>query len=294
MALYGPTTTQTYPSNTPRGGSRLEQVSSAVYSLLKPERNRVILTAKRTLMDTAQPILTSYEDAKIGAVTHGVIFAVSETGLKVEFFNNVKATIPAREASETGAKLTDAFTPGKIAKVRVIAVYKDTQHIVASIRQATSAFTPTVTDVSSLSVGDTVQGAVVELQKANIILSLQPSEARAHLSFVTLANIRGTTIPELRTSLKPGAIIDSLMVTSVEEGFVIVGKPESPKKPKAKLSMDAVTVGQIVRGRVIRHGRFGAQAKLTARITGSLHPTDACDDYEVGNPFPAVGSALQR
>ncbi|KAI6136482.1 hypothetical protein F5141DRAFT_1074915 [Pisolithus sp. B1] len=260
---------------------------------VEPERNRVVLTAKRTLMDTAQPILTSYEDAKIGVVTHGVIFAVSETGMKVEFFNNVKATIPVREASETGAKLTDAFTPGKVAKVRIIAVYKDTRRIVASIRQATSAFTPTVTDVSSLSVGDTVQGAVVELQKANIILSLQPSEARAHLSFVTLANIRGTTVPELRTSLKPGVIIDSLVVTSVEEGFVIVGKPESPTKPETKLSMDAVAIGRIVRGRVTRHGRSGAQAKLTARITGSLHPTDACDDYEVGNPFPAVGSALQ-
>ncbi|KAI6031571.1 hypothetical protein BKA83DRAFT_4202404 [Pisolithus microcarpus] len=242
---------------------------------VEPERNRVVLTAKRTLMDTAQPILTSYEDVKIGTVTHGVIFAV-------EFFNN---------ASETGAKLTEAFTPGKVTKVRIIAIHKDTRRIVASIRQATSVFAPTVTDVSSLSVGDIVQGAVIELQKANIVLSLQPSEARAHLSFVTLANIRGTTIPELRTSLKPGAIIDSLIVTSVEEGFVIVGKPEPPTK--TKLSMDTVAIGQIVRGRVTRHGRSGAQAKLTARITGSLHPTDACDDYEVGNPFPAVGSALQ-
>lgn len=258
---------------------------------VEPERNRVVLTAKRTLMDTAQPILTSYEDVKIGTVTHGVIFAVSEKGLKVEFFNNVKATIPAREASETGAKLTEAFTPGKVTKVRIIAIHKDTRRIVASIRQATSVFAPTVTDVSSLSVGDIVQGAVIELQKANVVLSLQPSEARAHLSFVTLANIRGTTIPELRTSLKPGAIIDSLIVTSVEEGFVIVGKPEPPTK--TKLSMDTVAIGQIVRGRVTRHGRSGAQAKLTARITGSLHPTDACDDYEVGYPFPAVGSALQ-
>ncbi|KAI6153747.1 hypothetical protein BKA82DRAFT_4093589 [Pisolithus tinctorius] len=247
---------------------------------VEPERNRVILTTKRTLLDTTQPILTSYEDAKIGAVTHGVIFAVSEKGLKVEFFNNVKATIPTPEASETGAKLTDAFTPGKVTKV--------------AIRQATSAFSPAVTDVSSLSVGDTVQGAVVELQKANIILSLQPSEARAHLSFVTLANIRGTTVPELRTSLKPGTIIDSLVVTSVEEGFVVVGgKPGSLTKPKTSLSMDTVAIGQIVRGRVTGHGRSGTTVKLSARITGSFHPTDACDDYEVGNPFPAVGSVLQ-
>ncbi|KAI6047791.1 hypothetical protein EDC04DRAFT_2555890 [Pisolithus marmoratus] len=260
---------------------------------VEPERNRVVLTAKRTLLDTTQPILTSYEGAKIGTVTHGVVFAVTEKGLKVEFFNNVKATISAREASETGVKLTDAFTPGKVMKVRIIAVYKDTRRIIASVRQAMSAFTPTVTDVSSFSVGDTVQGVVVEFLKTNIVLTLQPSGARAHLSFVTLANIRGITVPELRTSLNLGAIIDSLVITSVEEGFVVVGKPGSLTRPKTNVSMDTVVIGQIVRGRVTRHGRSGARVKLSARVTGSLHPTDACDDYEVGNPFPAVGSALK-
>jgi len=66
--------------------------------IVEPERSRVVLTAKRTLLDTDQPILTSYEDAKVGMVTHGVIFTVSEKMLRVEFFNNVKAIIPAREA----------------------------------------------------------------------------------------------------------------------------------------------------------------------------------------------------
>ncbi|KIJ65006.1 hypothetical protein HYDPIDRAFT_175081 [Hydnomerulius pinastri MD-312] len=262
-----------------------------------PERKRLALTAKKTLVDTTLPILTSFEDAKVGMVTHAVIFRVSEKSLNVEFFNNIKAMVPAREASETGAKLADAFTPGKIIKVRIISVDSETQRIVASIRQATSTFAPSMTDISTIAIGDTVEGIVSELHKLNVVVSLKPSNARALVSFNGLANHWSTTVPELKTTLKPGAAVDSLVVVSrnPEKGLVVVtGKPKSTAQlKKGTLSMDTVTIGQIVGGRVTKHGRYGAHVKLTARISGSLHPADACDDFEAGNPFPAVDSILK-
>ncbi|KAG6336141.1 hypothetical protein ID866_2951 [Astraeus odoratus] len=262
---------------------------------IEPERRRVVLTAKKTLLDASLSIVTSYEDAKIGLITHGVVFGVSDRVLKVEFFNNVKGVIPAREASETSAKLTEAFSPGKIVKVRIIATDAHNRRIIASIRQATSTFSPNVTDVSGISVGDIVQGVVAELQKTNIVLTLKPSEARALLSFATLANRDGITIPELKASLKTGTVVDSLMVLSrdLEKGFVIVGRKPKSTKLNAALSLDTVVIGQVVGGRVIKHGRTGAHVKLTSRITGSLHPTDTCDDYDAGNPFPAADSVLK-
>lgn len=63
-----------------------------------PERSRVVLTAKKTLLDTTFPILTSFSDAKVGVLTHAVVFRVTDKHLMVEFFNNVKAIVPAREA----------------------------------------------------------------------------------------------------------------------------------------------------------------------------------------------------
>lgn len=63
-----------------------------------PERNRIVLTAKKTLLDTTFPILSSFSDAKVGLLTHAVIFRVTDKHLMVEFFNNVKAVVPAREA----------------------------------------------------------------------------------------------------------------------------------------------------------------------------------------------------
>ena len=33
--------------------------------------------------------------------------------------------------------------------------------------------------------------------------------------------------------------------------------------------------------------------KLTPCITGSRHPTDVCDDYDAGSPFPSVDTVLK-
>ncbi|KAI9461748.1 hypothetical protein HD554DRAFT_2323642 [Boletus coccyginus] len=261
-----------------------------------PEWSRVVLTAKKTLLDTTLPILTSFSDAKVGVLTHAVVFRVTDKHLMVEFFNNVKAIVPAREASETGAKLTGVYAPGKVIKVRIISVHPETQRIVASIRQATSTFSSGITDISGVLIGDVVEGVVTQLHKLNVVLSLKPSDVRALISFSSLARHWNTTVPELKTSLKSGASITSLIVVSrnPEKSFVVVnGYSKSDRQKKVTLSMDNVTVGQTVGGRVTKYARYGAHIKLTTRIFGSLHPTDTSDDYETGNPFPGVDSILR-
>jgi rRNA biogenesis protein RRP5 len=56
------------------------------------------LTAKKTLVESDLPLVSCIEDAKVGIVTHAVIFKVMEKRLFVEFFNNVKGSIPLKEA----------------------------------------------------------------------------------------------------------------------------------------------------------------------------------------------------
>jgi rRNA biogenesis protein RRP5 len=99
-------------------------------------------------------------------------------------------------------------------------------------------------------------------------------------------------------SLELGHKVERVFVVSrnAEKGFVVIaGQPgsKSVTVPKGPLSIDTIQIGQVVGGRVTRHGRHGAHVKITARISGSLHPTDACDNYEAGMPFPAVDSILK-
>jgi ribosomal protein S1 len=61
------------------------------------DRNRISLTAKKTLVDSALPILSDFDEVKVGIITHAVVFKIHEKHLMVEFYNNLKASVPAKE-----------------------------------------------------------------------------------------------------------------------------------------------------------------------------------------------------
>ena len=67
--------------------------------VVDPDRKRIVLSAKKTLIESTLPIISKFEDAKVGLVTHAVVFKVSDKSLQVEFFNNLKAVVPIREAA---------------------------------------------------------------------------------------------------------------------------------------------------------------------------------------------------
>jgi rRNA biogenesis protein RRP5 len=48
-------------------------------------------------LDSTLPIISKAEDVKVGTVTHAVVSRTSEKHIVVEFYNNIKATIPHRE-----------------------------------------------------------------------------------------------------------------------------------------------------------------------------------------------------
>ena len=201
--------------------------------------------------------------------------------------------------SETVLKsLGEAFPIGKPVKVKILSVDHNTSRILASIRQASPNYKAAVTDISGVEIGDSVEGVVAEIQKDKVVVTLQPTQVRALLSLNNLANNRGTSAAQLRTSLKVGEKLQDLVVVTrnPEKGIVLVATKPKNKEPvtqKSALTLDTIQVGQLVGGRVLRHGRQGALVKLTSTISGMLHPTDASDDYSSGTPFPPVDSVLK-
>ncbi|KAG7450112.1 nucleic acid-binding protein [Guyanagaster necrorhizus] len=258
-------------------------------------RKRLSLTHKKTLLESTLPIVSSIEDAKIGLVTHAVVFKVLTKHLMVEFYNNVKATVPIREVSEVPVNLSDAFSVGKIVKVRIIDVDQEHGRIVASIKKS-SASQSFNADISGVGIGDIVNGTVSEIHSENVVLALQPSEVRAFLSLNNLSNHRGVSLAQLSVDLSINDKLEELVVVTrnTEKNFVIVAtRPKGKANVKGSLSMDKVVIGQVVSGRVTRRVRQGTLIKLPSRIGGLLHPTDATDDYEMGIPFPATDSVLK-
>ena len=63
-----------------------------------PNKKRILLTAKKTLVESDLPIITSMADAETGMVTHGVVCKVLPKSILVELFNNVRVIVPGNEA----------------------------------------------------------------------------------------------------------------------------------------------------------------------------------------------------
>lgn len=189
--------------------------------------------------------------------------------------------------------LTGVFNPGKPVLVRILSNDREKRRILASIRQAVTNKAPP--DISAVEIGDSASGTISDIHKDNVLLNLEPSNVRALLSIKNLANRRGSTVAQLRAGLKTGEKLDDLLVVSrnAEQGFVIVATKPTAKPTLGTILIDTVQVGQIVGGRVVKHDRRGALVKFNSRITGSLHPTDASDDYGAGSPFPNVDSVLK-
>ena len=62
---------------------------------VNPDRRRLLLTHKKTLVTSHLQIITEYNDCtKPGTSAHGFITAIKEYGCIVTFYNNVKGLVP--------------------------------------------------------------------------------------------------------------------------------------------------------------------------------------------------------
>ncbi|KAF9477538.1 nucleic acid-binding protein [Pholiota conissans] len=265
--------------------------------VVDPEKKRILLTAKKSLVESTFPIISKPEDAVPGKVTHAVVYKVYEKHLLVEFCNNIKAVVSANELSDTlKARLQDAFAIGRVLKVRILT--NNEGRITASVKKASPNF-DIVDDISSIEIGNTVEGTISEIHKDNVVLTLQPSRVKALLSFKNIANHRGLTVPQLRIILKVGEKLTELVVVtrSPEKSLVIVAN-----KPKAKpsalpksstITMESIVLGQLIGGRVTRQTRQGALIKITSNIGAILHLTDLVDNFEIGAALPVIDTLIK-
>lgn len=144
-----------------------------------------------------------------------------------------------------------------------------------------------------------MEGAISEIHKDNVVLTLQPSHVKALLSLKNLANHRTLSVPQLRVILKVGEKLNELVVVTrnTDKSFVIVAnkpKTNTVALPKSNtITMESVSVGQLIGGRVTRHTRQGALIKITSHIGGILHLTDLSDNFETGVLLPVVDTLVK-
>lgn len=251
---------------------------------IEPARNRVVLTAKKSLVESDLPVPKSFADVKAGEITPAVVSKILDKGCIVDLFGGLRAFIPQSEASQNFiVNLNDIFFVGKPVNVRITEVNEDSQRLVASVRQAL----PTAIAAAKLEVGEEVNGIVAQIHAEQVVVSLVPSQLTALLSLSNLSNHRGMGVDDLRASLKVGERIDDLVVVSKNptSGLLIVANKRVKGTVKAASgvsasarAIDELVVGDVIPGRIIAKNPQGAMVKLGNNVRGRVAPTDSADD----------------
>ncbi|KAG8435325.1 hypothetical protein GDO86_013327 [Hymenochirus boettgeri] len=100
-----------------------------------PSAKKLILTRKRTLINSKLPVIASYEDAHPGLITHGFIVSIQSYGCIVKFYNEIQGLAPRRELSSIPIpSLEDAYYRGQVVKVRVLECNPETGKILLSFK----------------------------------------------------------------------------------------------------------------------------------------------------------------
>ncbi|GAA6057842.1 hypothetical protein JCM3770_000609 [Rhodotorula araucariae] len=291
-----------------------QTVKARIYSA-DPEKNRVVLTLKKQLVNTDLPIVARLEDAKVGVVTHATVTKVLEKSVVVDFFGGLRALIPAAEAAEAftaAADLVRLFPLGKVVAVRVLSVDPATSRIVASARQAAAPSAAAVSGtaaIEALDIGTVTSGTVAALHDTNLVLSLVPAGVKALLSYPTLARHRGVQVADLKAALATGQTLDDLVVVSknADKGFVIVGllpsksatssggapATSSAQQQQQQLTLDSLEIGALYPGRIssrLPSGVILVQLASSGRNAprGRVALTELADEYadDLAAAFP--------
>ncbi|GAC99433.1 U3 snoRNP-associated protein Rrp5 [Pseudozyma hubeiensis SY62] len=266
-----------------------------------PNRNRIVLTLKKSLVKSDLPIVASMQDARVGVVTNATVFRVQTNSLVVSLFGGLKALIPGREVSEDDFNdVKSGFAEGKVIKMRITEVDYENQKLVGSIKQASPEYLAKL-NVDAVDVGEKVTGKVAAVHKEVVVLTLVPSGVRALLSLSVLASMRGSTAEELLESLEEDQEIDDLVVSvkNPAKGIVIVAdKVRSSKNADDGtngLVSGQVKQGNVVQGRVIQKNDkyLDCIVALGTATRATLHMTDLADGFSSNVALPSPGQTLQ-
>ncbi|XP_060624305.2 protein RRP5 homolog isoform X1 [Anolis sagrei] len=97
------------------------------------EARKIVLTLKKTLVNSKLPILASYEDAKPGLITHGFVVCAREFGCIVKFYNDIKGLVPKNELGLP--PLTppeEVFYEGQVVKAMVLKCDREQEKVLLS------------------------------------------------------------------------------------------------------------------------------------------------------------------
>ncbi|XP_040848106.1 protein RRP5 homolog [Ochotona curzoniae] len=259
--------------------------------LCDPEAKKLIMTLKKTLVESKLPAITCYNDAKPGLQTHGVITRVKDYGCLVKFYNDVQGLVPKHELSaEYIPDPENIFYSGQVVKVVVLNCEPSKERMLLSFKLLSNTEQKKEhmrqKKGQSINVGQLVDVKVLEKTKDGLEVAVLPHNIPAFLPTAHLSD-HVANGPLLHHWLQAGDILHGVLCLSQSEKHILlcrkpalVSTVEGGQDPK---NFSEIHPGMLLIGFVKSIKDYGVFVQFPSGLSG-LAPKAIMSDKFVTTP----------
>ncbi|XP_059955998.1 protein RRP5 homolog isoform X2 [Mesoplodon densirostris] len=244
--------------------------------LCDPEARKLLMTLKKTLVESKLPAITSYADAKPGLQTHGFILRVKDYGCIVKFYNDVQGLVPRHELSaEYIPDPESVFYTGQVVKVAVLNCEPSKERMLLSFKLSSDPKKECAghsqKKKKAITAGQLVDVKVLEKTKDGLQVAVLPHNVPGFLPTPHLSD-HVTNGPLLHSWLQAGDTLHRVLCLSEGEGRVLlcrkpalVSAVESGQDPK---SFSEIHPGMLLTGFVKNIKDYGVFVQFPSGLSG--------------------------
>ncbi|XP_074882410.1 protein RRP5 homolog isoform X1 [Buteo buteo] len=268
-----------------------------------PAGRKLILTLKKSLIQSKLPVLSNYEDAKAGLITHGFVVCAREFGCIVKFYNDVKGLVPKNELSSEPISSPDkVFHEGQVVKVMVLKCEPQQERLLLSFRLSNKPApedkkecTPKKKQEVKYQIGEMVDVKVLKKKDSGLEVSILEDEGNVIASIPTVhLSDFVATCKLLWHCLQEGDVLPRVMCLSDKGDHIILSRKSAVisavQEEQIVRSFSEIQPGMLLTGYVRNVMPFGVFVEFPFGVTG-LAPkvsmsdkfvTDTKDHFVVG------------
>ncbi|NXX86292.1 RRP5 protein, partial [Urocolius indicus] len=268
-----------------------------------PEGKKLILTLKKSLVQSKLPILSNYEDAKPGLITHGFVVCAREFGCIVKFYNDVKGLVPKNELSSEPISSPDkVFHEGQVVKVMVLKCEPEQERLLLSFRLSSNPApedrkqcTPKKKQEVKYQIGEMVDVKILKKKDNGLEVSILEDEGNV-MAFIPIGHLSDfvANCKLLWHCLQEGDVLPRVMYLSDKGERIILSRKSAlisaVQEEQVVRSFSEIQTGMLLTGYVRNVMPFGVFVEFPFGVTG-LAPkmsmsdkfvTDTKDHFVVG------------
>ncbi|OAR05867.1 hypothetical protein LLEC1_06397, partial [Akanthomyces lecanii] len=237
-------------------------------------KKRIRLTLKKTLVNSETPIITKYDDVKVGSQALGTIIKLERSGARIQFYGELRGFLPISEMSEAYIRdPTEHFRVGQVVSVHVLDVNPEQRRLVVSCKDPGAFGLEKQTALKNLSLGDIVSAKVVQKSEDQVFVELDGSLLKAILPVNHLTDKSASKNQFALKKVSAGQTLFNLVVIDKNDSrrsVILTQKPslvEAAKEGKLLKSFEQAKQGTVLAGFV----RNVTATAVFVQFAGSLH-----------------------